>query len=191
MGGTKVNLDGMTSISGLWACGETSSTGAHGANRLASNSLLEAFVYAMRIAKKINSSKIKINAAKSINIKNYLPKEKTISKIRAKKYIWQLRSVMNKFVGVERTDNNLNRAFIEFDKIEREAKNLSAKLKDMLLVSRLITYAAKLRKESRGTHFRLDYPNLNKNLNYRKVLNIDELNNFLLNKDYDKKVINE
>ena len=181
----------MTSISGLWACGETSSTGAHGANRLASNSLLEAFVYAMRIAKKINSSKIKINAVKSINIKNYLPKEKTISKIRAKKYIWQLRSVMNKFVGVERTDNNLNRAFIEFDKIEREAKNLSAKLKDMLLVSRLITYAAKLRKESRGTHFRLDYPNLNKNLNYRKVLNIDELNNFLLNKDYDKKVINE
>ena len=98
---------------------------------------------------------------------------------------------MNKFVGVERSDNNLNRAFIEFDKIEREAKNLSAKLKDMLLVSRLITYAAKLRAESRGTHFRLDYPNLNKNFNFRKVLTINELNNFLSNKDYDKKVINE
>ena len=78
---------------------------------------------------------------------------------------------MNKFVGVERSDKTLNNAFVEFDKIEREAKNLSAKLKDMLLVSRLITFAAKLRKESRGTHYRTDFPKMNKNYNQRKVLN--------------------
>ena len=191
MGGTKVNMDGMTSINGLWACGETSSTGAHGANRLASNSLLEAFVYAIRIAKKINSLPIKNYAIRSINIKNYLPKEKTISKVRAKKYIWQLRSTMNKFVGVERSDKTLNNAFVEFDKIEREAKNLSAKLKDMLLVSRLITFAAKLRKESRGTHYRTDFPNMNTNYNQRKVININDLNSFLSEKEYDKKVVNE
>ena len=191
MGGTKVNMDGMTSINGLWACGETSSTGAHGANRLASNSLLEAFVYAIRIARKINSLPIKNYAIRSINIKNYLPKEKTISKVRAKKYIWQLRSAMNKFVGVERSDKTLNNAFVEFDKIEREAKNLSAKLKDMLLVSRLITFAAKLRRESRGTHYRTDFPKMNKNYNQRKVININDLNSFLSYKLYDKKVINE
>ena len=175
----------------MWACGETSSTGAHGANRLASNSLLEAFVYAIRIARKINSLPIKNYAIRSINIKNYLPKEKTISKVRAKKYIWQLRSTMNKFVGVERSDMTLNNAFVEFDKIEREAKNLSAKLKDMLLVSRLITFAAKLRKESRGTHYRTDFPNMNTNYNQRKVLNINDLNSFLSEKKYDKKVVNE
>ena len=85
----------------------------------------------------------------------------------------------------------LNNAFVEFDKIEREAKNLSAKLKDMLLVSRLITFAAKLRKESRGTHYRTDFPNMNKNYNQRKVLNINDLNSFLSEKEYDKKVVNE
>ena len=98
---------------------------------------------------------------------------------------------MNKFVGVERSDQTLNNAFVEFDKIEREAKNLSAKLKDMLLVSRLITFAAKLRRESRGTHYRTDFPKMNKNYNQRKVLNIDDLNSFLSEKEYDKKVVNE
>ena len=98
---------------------------------------------------------------------------------------------MNKFVGVERSDITLNNAFVEFDKIEREAKNLSAKLKDMLLVSRLITFAAKLRKESRGTHYRTDFPKMNKNYNQRKVININDLNSFLSEKEYDKKVVNE
>ena len=98
---------------------------------------------------------------------------------------------MNKFVGVERSDKTLNNAFVEFDKIEREAKNLSAKLKDMLLVSRLITFAAKLRRESRGTHYRTDFPKMNKNYNQRKVININDLNSFLSEKEYDKKVVNE
>ena len=178
MGGIKVDIDGKTSVEGLWACGECSSTGAHGANRLASNSLLEAFVFSRRIANKINSEPPK-QSYKLINIENYIPKEKTISKIRAKKYIWQLRSAMNKFVGVERNESTLNQAFIEFLRIEREADKLSAKLKDMLLVSKLITYAALQRKESRGTHFRTDYPSQNSQLLKRNIFEQNDLVDYL------------
>ena len=178
MGGIKVDEDGKTSVDGLWACGECSSTGAHGANRLASNSLLEAFVFSKRIAKKINSEPPK-QSHNLINIENYIPKEKTISKIRAKKYIWQLRSTMNKFVGVERNQNSLEQAFVEFSRIERETERLSAKLKDMLLVSKLITFAAMQRKESRGTHFRTDYPNKDNALLKRNVFNHVDLLNYL------------
>jgi L-aspartate oxidase len=117
-----------------------------------------------------------------INIENYIPKEKTISKIRAKKYIWQLRSAMNKFVGVDRNKSSLDQAFVEFLRIERETSRMSAKLKDMLLVSKLITFAALQRKESRGTHFRSDYPFQNKELLNRKVLNQKDLFDYLNNK---------
>ena len=178
MGGIQVDIDGKTSVEGLWACGECSSTGAHGANRLASNSLLEAFVFARRIANKINSEPAK-QSIKLINIENYIPKEKTISKIRAKKYIWQLRSAMNKFVGVERNQSTLNQAFVEFNRIEREAVKLSAKLKDMLLVSKLITFAAIQRKESRGTHYRTDYPKQNNALLKRNIFQQHDLVDYL------------
>ncbi len=178
MGGIKVDINGRTSVDGLWACGECSSTGAHGANRLASNSLLEAFVFSKRIADQINSEPPK-KSHNLINIENYIPKEKTISKIRAKKYIWQLRSTMNKFVGVERNNSTLDQAFIEFLRIERETKRLSAKLKDMLLVSKLITFAAMQRKESRGTHFRSDYPYKDKKLLKRNVFNQNDLFDYL------------
>ena len=186
MGGIKVDINGRTSVDGLWACGECSSTGAHGANRLASNSLLEAFVFSKRIADTINSDPPK-KGHKLINIENYIPKEKTISKIRAKKYIWQLRSAMNKFVGVERNQSTLDQAFIEFFRIERETKSLSAKLKDMLLVSKLITFAAMQRKESRGTHFRSDYPSNDMKLLKRNVFSQNDLFEYL-NKKF-KKVI--
>ena len=181
MGGIKVDINGRTSVDGLWACGECSSTGAHGANRLASNSLLEAFVFSKRIADTINSEPPK-KGHKLLNIENYIPKEKTISKIRAKKYIWQLRSAMNKFVGVDRNKSTLDQAFIEFFRIERETKSLSAKLKDMLLVSKLITFAAMQRKESRGTHFRSDYPTKNNKLLKRNVFIQNDLFEYLNNK---------
>ena len=190
MGGVKVDLDGRTSVLGLWACGETSSTGAHGANRLASNSLLEAFVFAKQIAKAINHEPLSPLELKRINIENYFPKEKTLSKIRAKKYIWQLRSTMMRYVGLERSKHSLEQALIEFDRIERESKHLSAKLKDMLLISRLITYAAMQREESRGTHYRSDFIKMNPNLNKRKVFTANEMNLFVANykKEYLHKI---
>ena len=86
---------------------------------------------------------------------------------------------MNKFVGVERNKSTLDQAFIEFFRIERETKRLSAKLKDMLLVSKLITFAAMQRKESRGTHFRSDYPYKDKKLLKRNVFNQNDLFDYL------------
>ncbi|NDG68295.1 MAG: L-aspartate oxidase, partial [Proteobacteria bacterium] len=116
------------------------------------------------------------------------PKEKTSSRIRAKKYIWQLRNIMSDLVGVYRNEQKLKKAFIEIDRIEREAKDLSAKLKDMILVSRLITYSAYMRKESRGAHFRSDYPNTNEKFLFRKQVTLKELQEFLNKKEYIQKV---
>lgn len=188
MGGVKVDLTGKTSVEGLWACGETSSTGAHGANRLASNSLLEAFVFARKIAQTINSKPINKTKLKRINIDNYFPKEKTISKVRAKKYIWQLRSSMTRNVGLVRNAYSLNQALVEFDRIERESEHLSAKLKDMILVSRLITYAAIIRNESRGTHFRSDFLDTDKDFNHSNVFTAEEMNLYLLKKSFNQKM---
>jgi len=90
-------------------------------------------------------------------------------------------------VGVERNESTLNQAFVEFFRIERETDRLSAKLKDMLLVSKLITFAALQRKESRGTHFRTDYPNQNTKLLKRNVFQQNDLVEYL-NKKFKKAV---
>ena len=86
-----------------------------------------------------------------------------------------------RYVGLERSKHSLEQALIEFDRIERESKHLSAKLKDMLLISRLITYAAIQREESRGTHYRSDFIKMNPNLNKRKVFTANEMNLFVAN----------
>ena len=94
---------------------------------------------------------------------------------------------MNKFVGVDRNKSTLDQAFIEFIRIERETKSLSAKLKDMLLVSKLITFAAMQRKESRGTHFRSDYPFKDNKLLKRNVFTQNDLFEYL-NKKFQKAI---
>jgi L-aspartate oxidase len=86
---------------------------------------------------------------------------------------------MTRNVGLERSKNSLLQAFIEFDRIERESEHLSAKLKDMILISRLITYAAIQRNESRGTHFRNDYTQTNIDYNKSNNFNVTDMNNFL------------
>ena len=162
IGGVKTDLDGKTSVEGLWCCGEVAATGIHGANRLASNSLLESMVFGRIVAKNINSLPIKkVNKINPDFIRMH--KEKTKNRIRAKKYIWQLRSSMMRNIGIVRNHSSIIRGLHDILKIERESKGLSAKLNDMILVSKFIIIGAYLRKESRGCHLRSDYKNTEDN----------------------------
>ena len=162
IGGVKTDLEGKTSIEGLWCCGEVAATGIHGANRLASNSLLESMVFGRIVAKNINSLPIKrVSKINPDFIRMH--KEKTKNRIRAKKYIWQLRSSMMRNIGIVRNHSSIVRGLHDILKIERESKGLSAKLNDMILVSKFIIIGAYLRKESRGCHLRSDYKNTEDN----------------------------
>ena len=169
IGGIKTDLKGRSSVEGLWCCGEVAATGIHGANRLASNSILESLVFAKIVAEEINKNPIKkINDVSQSFIRTY--KEKTRNKIRAKKYIWQLRSSMMRNLGIVRNSQSIIRGLKDIVRIERESKGLSAKLNDMILVSKFIIVGAYKRKESRGCHLRSDY--ISSNEKYK--LNIDQ-----------------
>lgn len=151
MGGLLTDANGRTSLDGLWAAGEVASTGVHGANRLASNSLLEAIVFAARIA-------ADIGGLMPLPQAHGWPAARTatVKSAPASKEVTNLRALMQAEVGVIRTGAGLARAMGELLRIERAVK--SAELRDMAVAALLIAAAAWLRTESRGGHFRLDFP---------------------------------
>jgi len=150
MGGIAVDDNGRSSLKGLWAGGEVSSTGAHGANRLASNSLLEAVVYAARIAQDINGHTIASPArlpAIVISGQNAaMPRLVETS----------LRNMMTSHVGVVRDGAHLAKAIRLFADIERNTASIA--LRNMATTALLVASAAWSRRESRGAHFRSDHP---------------------------------
>ena len=150
MGGIAVDARGRTSLKGLWAGGEVSSTGAHGANRLASNSLLEAVVYAARIAEDIGGSHIaepaRLTAASMIPRNSAMP---ALSETN-------LRAMMTSHVGVTRNGEQLAEAVRTFASLERDAGNVA--LRNMATTALLVATSAWARRESRGAHYRIDYP---------------------------------
>jgi len=153
MGGVHVDGCGRSSLDGLWACGEVAATGAHGANRLASNSLLEAVVFAARIAD---------------DIQGLLPNHKVVAwsgeaaddGLEAgdgqSALMRQLRQVMSRHVGVVRDAAGLSEALQTFAGLEAGARD--PQLRNALIAARMITAAALMRKESRGGHQRSDFP---------------------------------
>jgi L-aspartate oxidase len=149
MGGIAVDARGRSSIDGLWAGGEVSSTGAHGANRLASNSLLEAVVYAARIADDI--------AGRAIPSPARLPDALVTPRRGAPDVaaVRRLRAMMSAHVGVIRDGDGLAEAVRGFAALEREATNIA--LRNMATSALLVTAAAWSRRESRGAHFRFDH----------------------------------
>lgn len=160
MGGIETNQFGQTSIEGLYAVGEVARTGVHGANRLASNSLLEGLVFAHEVAQFIGQSH-RFFDLKDINIKY---EEKNLSKqLPAKK---EIQKIMTKLVGIVRTKAGLEEAIDWFDQYKSLLENhstymLSKEEKticNMLTVGRLIATSALIRTESRGGHFREDFP---------------------------------
>jgi L-aspartate oxidase len=150
MGGIAVDARGRTSLNGLWAGGEVASTGAHGANRLASNSLLEAVVFAARIAQDIAGQEIEAPA--SLPSVLVVPRNGALPALAEKK----MRAMMSSHVGVVRDGDRLAEAVRGFAAIERDAG--STALHNMATTALLVAASAWSRRESRGAHFRSDYP---------------------------------
>jgi L-aspartate oxidase len=157
MGGIAVDKWGSSSVQGLWACGETSATGVHGANRLASNSLLEALVYGTRVAEDVKSRRGERSRASAPchpelveGSERRFPRQARDDKA--------LRNLMYANVGLVRDEAGLQEALAQIAQWERELPPASNPLRNMLVVARLITKAALLRRESRGSHYRSDYP---------------------------------
>ncbi|MDH2343737.1 L-aspartate oxidase [Bradyrhizobium sp. SSUT77] len=149
MGGIAVDDRGRSSIDGLWAGGEVSSTGAHGANRLASNSLLEAVVYAARIADDI--------AGRAVPSPARLPDALVTPRGGAPDAaaVKRLRTMMSMHVGVIRDGHDLVEAVRSFAALEREATSIA--VSNMATAALLVAASAWSRRESRGAHFRSDH----------------------------------
>lgn len=169
-GGIVVDKIGQSSIGNLYACGECSCTGLHGANRLASNSLLEALVFAHRISEDIL---FKINDLKhQENIPDWNAEGTTEPQemILITQSIKELKEIMSNYVGIVRSNVRLKRAldrlYILYKETEELYHNttLSPQLceaRNLITIAYLISRCAAVRRESRGLHFTTDYPNEN------------------------------
>jgi L-aspartate oxidase len=156
MGGIAVDISGRTSVAGLYACGEVAATGVHGANRLASNSLLESVVYPERIARDIKTNASAL-AALPAPARPALPPLVDRTYVAAPAAGWRaLRHEMYANVGVERDAARLSHAVEAFNAIERTSE--SEELRDAATAAGLIAGSALRRHETRGSHVRLDYP---------------------------------
>ena len=155
MGGIQVDSSGRSSLAGLWACGEVSATGIHGANRLASNSLLEAVVYARRVAEDIRSS---VNTLLDIPVRHRRPEPVMMNDAIFATTVVRIRELMTQRVGIARSEDELRSALAQLEKIKAELGDTPGEIQNLVLVGQLVALAALRRTESRGAHFRRDYP---------------------------------
>lgn len=164
MGGVKTDLDGASTIPGLFAAGEVACSGVHGANRLASNSLLEGLVFGYRAAQAASSCST-ISSSPDFSNSSLLrkPSGRKMSTQDVEKIRNSLRRLMWSKVGLVRTGNSLKKTV---DQIQQWAQKLSAapwnrpglETRNMVLVGQCITEAALWRANSVGAHFREDFP---------------------------------
>ena len=176
-GGIKTDEWGRTSIKNLYACGECASTGLHGANRLASNSLLEAMVFGHRC---YLDSVDKVN---TINFENNIPDWNETGTTHPREMILitqsvkELQQVMSDYVGIVRTDVRLQRAMKRLDLLFTETEELYrstkvspqlCELRNVITVGYLIVKGAEFRKESRGLHYNTDH--LDKNVLLQNII---------------------
>lgn len=166
-GGIEVNEHAQTSIQNLLAAGECSSTGLHGANRLASNSLLEALVYAHRAAQTATETFMKSSFIENIpewDIKGTVVQEEMVL---ITQNVRELQSIMSSYVGIVRSNIRLQRALERLQILHRETESMYKRttlspqlceLRNLILVAYLIIKSARSRKESKGLHYSIDYP---------------------------------
>ena len=163
MGGVKVNIWGETNIPGLFAAGETACTGVHGANRLASNSLLESVVFSKRVMQRTEmTAPPRHREERSDEAISYcLPRREVLPKV-PRLNLPNLQSLMWDKVGIIRSGKSLKEAagiLATWESLlSQPSDRPSYELNNLVLCARLVTEAALLRKESRGAHFRTDFP---------------------------------
>ena len=165
MGGVWTDARGRSSVPGLWAAGEVASTGVHGANRLASNSLLEAVVFAARIAQDVAALHPATPAAFDPPPPDPPAPQATL--------IEELRATMSRDVGVIRDATGLARAIRTILRLRREAADEATRA--MLTTSLCIACAAYSRRESRGAHFRADFPKADPAQAKRSLFGLDAI----------------
>ncbi|MFZ1699657.1 MAG: L-aspartate oxidase [Pyrinomonadaceae bacterium] len=173
MGGVRTDLWGRTTLPGLYAAGEVTCTGVHGANRLASNSLLEGLVFGARagtaaaqdnIKFQFSNFKLETPGVGNRNLQSAV-KISTAVKKRVKKIMWDR-------VGIIRESSALVRAIKEFDQIA--GSNLSLSSRNFVTLAQLVANAALWREESRGGHFRTDFPDQRDEFKVHSIQRIGE-----------------
>jgi L-aspartate oxidase len=154
MGGVDVDLDGRTSVPGLWAAGEVACTGVHGANRLASNSLLEALVFGARVARSVGDAVPHLRRPAHLDLPpspaGAAGADGDEAEARA-----LVRGLMWEKAGLVRTGDGLREALAKLDALAVPA---TGEAHSLVTVARLVATAALARPESRGAHFRADHP---------------------------------
>jgi len=169
MGGVRTDLHGRTTLPGLYAAGEVACTGVHGANRLASNSLLEGLVYGARagvtIREEFPSAPAKPNHAASTVGKAAPENPATREGRGAEEFIRAVRDLAWKNIGIVRSGSGLREAIEQLEKWRRCLPAMTSRRQceahNIFLTALLIARSALARQESRGAHYRLDYPSHN------------------------------
>lgn len=170
-GGIVTNLNGRTDLPNLYAVGECSFTGLHGANRMASNSLLECMVFATAAAEHINQQRLDTGDVTRIPSWDETQVTNSDEDVIISHNWDELRRFMWDYVGIVRTDKRLQRARRRIQLLQQEVteyysnyriSNDLIELRNLILVADLMVQCAIRRKESRGLHYTLDYPDLRK-----------------------------
>ncbi|MBT9159669.1 MAG: L-aspartate oxidase [Dehalococcoidia bacterium] len=161
MGGVKTNTRGETNISGLFACGEVACTGVHGANRLASNSLMEVLVFSKRIIETFGGKET-VRDKKAVEERHFTLRKYDTSRITTPLRLAILQSLMWDNAGIIRSRDKLEEAALVlaawYERLQKPTDRPYYELCNMVLVGRLLIEAALIREESRGAHFRSDFP---------------------------------
>ncbi len=189
-GGVITDLWGATFLKGLWAAGEVACTGVHGANRLASNSLLEGMVFGARVAEAILTGRDSPAMGDGGNIRNHdiecgplspnqppsgAALESDVEKLRD-----QLQRTMTAGAGVVRSANSIRQARSEIDEIEGRicragSTTHAGELRNLITLSKAVLCSSRVREESRGAHFRIDHPELDDRWRCRLVVRSSEV----------------
>lgn len=166
-GGIKVDMDGQSNIDRLYALGEVSSTGLHGANRLASNSLIEAAVYAHRAALHTGNRLNKLTFEESMPDWDYKGTTHLEEMVLITQSIKEVQMIMSNYVGIVRSDLRLERAMVRLEILYQEMESLYKRsliskkiceVRNLINVGYIIIKLAKNRHESIGLHYSIDHP---------------------------------